>query len=119
MGQFHRDSQGRHDQAAEKIQQALTQIPNFRNLKDHVEITITADGLRIELLETEAGMFFESGKPCPPKAAAELLSTLAEELGKLPNNMLIEGHTDSKPFQRRRLLPTGNSPPTAPIPRAN
>jgi chemotaxis protein MotB len=82
----------------EKIQQALMTIPNFRNLKDHVEITITSDGLRIEMLETEAGMFFESGKPVPTESGTELLTTLAEELGKLPNNVLIEGHTDSKPF---------------------
>jgi chemotaxis protein MotB len=82
----------------EKIQQALAQAPNFANLKDHVEITITADGLRIELLETEAGMFFESGKAVPTATGSDLLSRLAEELGKMPNSMLIEGHTDSKPF---------------------
>ncbi|SPE32615.1 OmpA/MotB domain protein [Candidatus Sulfopaludibacter sp. SbA6] len=86
------------DKLREKIQQALAAVPNFRNLKDHVEITITADGLRIELLETEAGMFFESGKPVPSENGAELLTRLAEELGKLPNNLLIEGHTDAKPF---------------------
>ena len=83
---------------AEKIQQALMTVPNFRNLRDHVEITITSDGLRIELLETEAGMFFESGRPLPTESGSELLTRLAEELGKLPNNVLIEGHTDSKPF---------------------
>ncbi|HYW42916.1 MAG TPA: flagellar motor protein MotB [Bryobacteraceae bacterium] len=83
---------------AEKIQQALMTVPNFRNLKDHVEITITSDGLRIELLETEAGMFFESGRPLPTSSGAELLTRLAEELGKMPNNILIEGHTDAKPY---------------------
>ena len=83
---------------AEKIQQALMTVPNFRNLKDHVEITVTSDGLRIELLETEAGMFFESGRPLPSENGGELLTRLAEELGKLPNNLLIEGHTDAKPF---------------------
>jgi chemotaxis protein MotB len=82
----------------EKIQQALAQTPNFKSLQDHVEITITADGLRIELLETEAGMFFESGKAVPTETGAALLARLAEELGKMPNTMLIEGHTDSKPF---------------------
>jgi len=35
---------------AEKIQQALMTVPNFKALQDHVEITITSDGLRIELL---------------------------------------------------------------------
>jgi len=82
----------------EKIQQALAQTPNFKSLQDHVEITITADGLRIELLETEAGMFFESGKAVPTETGTGLLARLAEELGKMPNTMLIEGHTDSKPF---------------------
>jgi chemotaxis protein MotB len=82
----------------EKLQQSLKNLPAFRQLKDHVEITITADGLRIELIETEAGMFFESGKAVPTPGGAELLGRLAEELGQLPNNVLIEGHTDSKPF---------------------
>ena len=83
---------------AKTIQEALKQVPNFRALKDHVEITVTSDGLRIELLETEAGMFFESGKAVPTGSGAELLTRLALELGKMPNHLLIEGHTDAKPF---------------------
>ena len=64
-------------------------------------MTITVDGLRIELLETEAGMFFESGRPLPTESGSALLTRLAEELGTLPNHLLIEGHTDSKPFAGR------------------
>jgi chemotaxis protein MotB len=82
----------------EKIQQALMKTPNFTRLKDHVEITITADGLRIELLESEAGVFFEQGKAVPSEGGASLLKNLAEQLGELPNDILIEGHTDAKPF---------------------
>ena len=82
----------------EKIQGAMKTVPNFSNLKDHIEITITSDGLRIELIETEAGMFFESGRPVPTETGSELLGILAGELGKLPNSVLIEGHTDAKPF---------------------
>jgi chemotaxis protein MotB len=82
----------------EKIEQALKTVPNFRNMKDNVEITITSDGLRIELLETEAGMFFESGRPMPTETGAGLLTRLAQELGRMPNHLLIEGHTDARPF---------------------
>ena len=85
----------------EKIQQALNNMPDFRSIQDHVEMTITADGLRIELLETDAGMFFESGRAMPTQTGAELLGRLAGELGKLPNGLLIEGHTDDKPFADR------------------
>src|SRR5215467_2894251 len=62
----------------EKIQQAITTMPNFRDLKEHVEMMITPDGLRIEMIETEAGMFFESGRPRPTQTGAELLTRLAE-----------------------------------------
>ena len=82
----------------EKIEQALKTVPNFRDLKDHVEMAITPDGLRIELLETEAGIFFESGRPLPTGTGSELLKRLAQELGKMPNHLLIEGHTDARPF---------------------
>jgi chemotaxis protein MotB len=82
----------------EKMKQALKTMPNFSALKEHVEMTITVDGLRIELLETEAGMLFESGRPQPSPSGAGLLTRLAEELGKLPNHLLIEGHTDAAPF---------------------
>ncbi|MEO8595239.1 MAG: flagellar motor protein MotB [Candidatus Solibacter sp.] len=85
-------------QLKEKMEQALKTVPNFRDMKEHIEMTITVDGLRIELLETQAGMFFESGRPLPSPTGAELLTRLAEELGKLPNHLLIEGHTDAKPF---------------------
>jgi chemotaxis protein MotB len=85
-------------QLRDKIQEALKAMPHFRDIKDHIEMTITADGLRIELLETEAGMFFESGKAIPTDSGTELLKHLAEELGQLPNRILIEGHTDARPF---------------------
>jgi chemotaxis protein MotB len=90
----------------QKIQQALLQVPDFKNLKDHVEITITSDGLRIELLESEAGMFFESGKPTPSATGKTLLETLAVELGKLPNN-IRRPHRRKIFLQGRRLLELG------------
>jgi chemotaxis protein MotB len=81
-----------------KIEQALKQAPNFNSLKDHIMVTVTGEGLRIELLETQKGMFFESGNAKPSEFGEDLLQRLAKELGTLPNRVLIEGHTDSKPF---------------------
>jgi chemotaxis protein MotB len=54
--------------------------------------------LRIELLESATGTFFDSGSSQPNGSGKELLVMLAEELQKLPNTISIEGHTDSKPF---------------------
>lgn len=59
---------------------------------------VTGEGLRVELLESDVGTFFESGSPAPTEKATMLLGTLAQEIGKLPNKVFIEGHTDAKPF---------------------
>jgi chemotaxis protein MotB len=82
----------------ENLEQALKQSPNFDKLKDNVKMSVTGDGLRVELLETENGMFFQSGSSVPSATGGELIMTLAKELGQLPNDLLIEGHTDAKAF---------------------
>jgi chemotaxis protein MotB len=61
-------------------------------------MTITAEGLRIELLESGTATFFQSGVSAPTESGQDVLIKLAQELGKLPNKVSIEGHTDSKPF---------------------
>lgn len=82
----------------EKIEAALKQTPEFQKLSKNIKITITAEGLRIELLEDETGMFFQSGSPKPSDMGEELIAKLAAELGKMPNKLFMEGHTDAKPF---------------------
>lgn len=85
-------------QLKEKIEGALKAMPKFDALKNNVEMTVTGEGLRLELLETEKGMFFESGNAVPTGQGSELLEKLAQELGKLKNPIVIEGHTDARPF---------------------
>jgi chemotaxis protein MotB len=82
----------------EQLQQAMRQMTDFEKLKSHIEMTVTAEGLRIELSESEGGTFFDSGSAKLNDDGAQLLITLAQELGKLPNKLSMEGHTDSKPY---------------------
>jgi len=82
----------------EELQQAIRQMPDFEKLKSHIEMTVTSEGLRIELSESATGTFFDSGSTKLNGDGAGLLVTLAQELGKLPNKLSIEGHTDSEPY---------------------
>jgi chemotaxis protein MotB len=82
----------------EKLEAAMKQMPELAALKDQVRMTVTGEGLRIELLEKETGTFFESGNAEPTGPGREMLEMLAAELNKLPNKLLIEGHTDARPF---------------------
>lgn len=83
-----------------QLQKAISQIPNFDKLKNHIIMTVTPEGLRIDLTEGPNGTFFESGSPVLNLDGQDLLGTLAQQLGKLPNKISVEGHTDAKPYAK-------------------
>ena len=87
---------------ADKIQHAMMELPELEKLRDNVVATVTGDGLRIELLENDEGMFFQSGSPLPSDSGRTALQTIGRELDKLPNEIIIEGHTDSLQFEGRK-----------------
>jgi chemotaxis protein MotB len=62
---------------------------------------VTGEGLRIELLESDVGTFFERGNAQPTRSGMEMLKMPASELSKLPNRLLMEGHTDARPYVSR------------------
>jgi chemotaxis protein MotB len=86
-------------QLKKRLEQAMKSMPKFEQMKNNVELTITNEGLRVELIESEKGMFFESGNFKPTDQGKALLVELATELGRLPNTIVIEGYTDAKPYQ--------------------
>jgi chemotaxis protein MotB len=86
------------EELKQALQNSLRQVPNIDNLKNHIEMTVTPEGLRIELLESATGTFFKSGGADPSVDGKDILTSLAKELGSLPNKIAIEGHTDSKPY---------------------
>lgn len=85
-------------QLKEELQRTMRQVPNIDRLKNHIDMTITSEGLRIELLESATSTFFDSGRPEPNKDGQDILIALSQELGTLPNKIAVEGHTDSKPY---------------------
>jgi chemotaxis protein MotB len=84
----------------EKLEAVMRKLQDFPKLREQVKMTITPDGLRIELIETQGGFFFENGSSELTDRGKELLAALAKEIGALPNHLLIEGHTNSVPYTK-------------------
>ena len=82
----------------DKIEQAMKQLPKFEQMKNNVKMTVTNEGLRIELTEKEGGLYFESGNGIPSEQGKDMIRMLGDQLKDLPNKLLIEGHTDAKPY---------------------
>lgn len=86
----------------DQLLQSIHHLDPSDKLKDQIEITVTGEGLRIELMESAKGTFFSLGSTEPTPALREILKTLAKDLGQLPNKISIEGHTDGTPFSEAR-----------------
>ena len=82
----------------EQLEKTIREVPSFDKLKNNIDMTVTNEGLRIELTESAAGTFFDSGSAKISGDGSDLLTALAGELGKLPNTLAMEGHTDSKQY---------------------
>ena len=82
----------------EKLEEEIKARKDLEKLSKQIEITVTPEGLRIELLEDKNGTFYESGSAHLSTQGQELLALLAGELKTLPNNLLIEGHTDAAKY---------------------
>ena len=82
----------------ERIQKAIKDQKDLEKLAKQIEITITPEGLRIELIEDQKGTFFESGSAQLSPTGQQLVSMIAGQLKALPNHLLLEGHTDAQPY---------------------
>ncbi len=81
-----------------QLLESIQHVDPTDKLKKQVEITITPEGLRIELIEDAHGTFFETGSTQPTPLLVSILKVLSGQLGSLPNRISIEGHTDSQPY---------------------
>ncbi|HEX6925041.1 MAG TPA: flagellar motor protein MotB [Longimicrobiaceae bacterium] len=89
----------RFRELAARIQARLREAEGLREIAAQIEVVITKDGLRIELVEGGNGeMFFALGSSKLKPAAARALAAIATELKETQTPLVVEGHTDAAPF---------------------
>jgi chemotaxis protein MotB len=81
-----------------KIQGIVSSTPIFEKFKDKMQISVSKDGMKIELIEDSKGLFFDVGSAKVKPETIKLLKMIATEIGKLPNKVIIEGYTDARPY---------------------
>ena len=81
-----------------QIEQALRQVPDFERIRDHIKFSVTGEGLRIDLQETEQGLFFVTGSPNPTGAGQSLLRVLGGELGTMDEPYYFGEYFDLPPI---------------------
>ncbi len=84
----------------ESILKNLGKDASLSNLIDQIKVDTVEEGMRIELLEATKAYFFDVGTATLKPEAIRVLTIIAKEVGKLPNKVIIDGHTDSRPYSR-------------------
>jgi len=83
------------------IKDLMSKKPEMKDILSSIKIEMTKEGLRIELIETSESLFFKVGSNQLTQEAVNVLKQIAGEIGKLPNRIVIEGHTDSRGYSTR------------------
>jgi chemotaxis protein MotB len=86
------------EQAAQQIRDAVRADPALADLSRQLAIDITPEGLRIQLLDEDKQPMFPSGSATLSDKARTLLQRVAPVLAKLPEPLMLTGHTDASPY---------------------
>lgn len=84
--------------AAARIRDAMAASPAYKDLRDQVDIQVTAEGLRIELVDSANTGFFDSGSATLRPESERLLAAIGQELARLQHGVVVEGHTDRRAY---------------------
>jgi len=96
--QAEKEAQAQLENLRIKIERIIKMNDKLDKMRDQVKLTITPEGLRIQIVDDKKTPMFKSGSAEAAPHIREILKELAPVINQLPNKITVNGHTDSKPF---------------------
>jgi chemotaxis protein MotB len=93
------DELQRLQQLKEKLTTLIEHVPALNAYKDQIRISITSEGLRIEIVDSQKRPMFSSGSARLQPYANIILTQIGAALNDVQNHISIAGHTDDVPYQ--------------------
>ncbi len=87
-------------QMAAAILKEVKKDSSLKGLLGQMAMELTEEGMRIQLYESAQNVYFDVGTSHLKPEASRIIATIAHEVGKLRNKVVIEGHTDSRPYAK-------------------
>src|SRR5476649_1705862 len=82
----------------EKLEQMLISDPRLRDLRPHLMINLTEEGLRIQIIDSQNRPMFQLGSATVEPYMRYILRAIAPVLDDFPNKISLAGHTDDMPY---------------------
>jgi chemotaxis protein MotB len=83
---------------SEALKKKFEKKPEFSKIKDKVQIELTEEGIRIEIIDKADQISFQVGGTELSDDAKLILSEIAKAICELSNPLVIGGHTDARVF---------------------
>ncbi len=94
--------QEQFDQAQQVIEEALEESEDLQQLKRHLMIDDTPEGLRIQIVDQDGQAMFASGGASMFERTEKLMALVSKVILSMPQKISIVGHTDAVPFSNSR-----------------
>ena len=85
-------------EAEKKIKEEIEKDPELKALSKNLMIDMTAEGLRIQIVDQDGEPMFASGSAQMFDKTRKLMEKVTQVILALPNEVSIRGHTDSVPY---------------------
>ncbi|PRC92966.1 flagellar motor protein MotB [Solimicrobium silvestre] len=82
----------------EKIEAVIDANPVLKQYKKQLQLDMTTDGLRIQILDDQNRPMFASAKAELEPYTKEILDEIGVALNEVPNRISLSGHTDATPY---------------------
>jgi chemotaxis protein MotB len=90
-------------EAGESIMEAMQQLPGLLKVSDRIDVEMTDEGLRIQLMESGDSTFFDLGSSELASSGISAVSAIGEIVAPLEYDIIIEGHTDSRRYTKSEV----------------
>ena len=81
-----------------QLEEAITRNMKLAEFRSQIKLDLTADGLRIQIVDDQNRPMFDNGRATVKEYMRELLREIATVLNSVENRVSISGHTDSAPY---------------------
>lgn len=84
--------------ARDKLESLIKNDPRLSNFQSNLRISLTNDGLLIQIIDSQDRPMFKIGSRTPEPYMKDILQALVPVLNEQPNHITLTGHTDSLPY---------------------
>jgi chemotaxis protein MotB len=81
-----------------KIEREIDASASLRQYKDQLRLELTADGLRVQIVDAKNRPMFDNGSARLKDYARDILREIAQALNDVPNKITLSGHTDATAY---------------------